>query len=229
MITGLGGVLPAVAKGIKLINAAMKANVIGIVITAVAALVAGLITLWNTNEDFRNAVIGIWNKIKDVATTVFGAIADFFTVTIPNAFNSFINFVKSNWQALLLFIANPFAGAFKLIYDNCATFREFVDNFVANVKQFFQNLWDGLVTIFQNVGQWFTDRFTEAYNGVTGVFASIGQWFGARWQDIKNALALVATWFLTMFTNAYNNVTREIAAIGSWFGARWTEIKTDLA
>lgn len=229
VITGLGGVLPAVAKGIKLINAAMKANVIGIVITAVAALVAGLITLWNTNEDFRNAVIGIWNKIKDVATTVFGAIADFFTVTIPNAFNSFINFVKSNWQALLLFIANPFAGAFKLIYDNCATFREFVDNFVANVKQFFQNLWDGLVTIFQNVGQWFTDRFTEAYNGVTGVFASIGQWFGARWQDIKNALALVATWFLTMFTNAYNNVTRAFAAIGSWFGARWTEIKTVLA
>jgi phage-related minor tail protein len=229
VVTGLGGVLPAVAKGIKLINAAMKANVIGIVITAVAALVAGLITLWNTNEDFRNAVIGIWNKIKDVATTVFGAIADFFTVTIPNAFNSFINFVKSNWQALLLFIVNPFAGAFKLIYDNCATFREFVDNFVANVKQFFQNLWDGLVTIFQNVGQWFTDRFTEAYNGVTGVFASIGQWFGARWQDIKNALALVATWFLTMFTNAYNNVTRVFAAIGSWFGARWQDIKNALA
>ena len=229
VVTGLGGVLPAVAKGIKLINAAMKANVIGIVITAVAALVAGLITLWNTNEDFRNAVIGIWNKIKDVATTVFGAIADFFTVTIPNAFNSFINFVKSNWQALLLFIVNPFAGAFKLIYDNCDTFREFVDNFVANVKQFFQNLWDGLVTIFQNVGQWFTDRFTEAYNGVTGVFASIGQWFGARWQDIKNALALVATWFLTMFTNAYTNVTNVFASIGQWFGARWTEIKTALA
>ncbi len=229
VVTGLGGVLPAVAKGIKLINAAMKANVIGIVITAVAALVAGLITLWNTNEDFRNAVIGIWNKIKDVATTVFGAIADFFTVTIPNAFNSFINFVKSNWQALLLFIVNPFAGAFKLIYDNCATFREFVDNFVANVKQFFQNLWDGLVAIFKNVGQWFTDRFTEAYNGVTGVFASIGQWFGARWQDIKNALALVATWFLTMFTNAYNNVTSVFAAIGSWFGARWQDIKNALA
>ena len=229
VVTGLGGVLPAVAKGIKLINAAMKANVIGIVITAVAALVAGLITLWNTNEDFRNAVIGIWNKIKDVATTVFGAIADFFTVTIPNAFNSFINFVKSNWQALLLFIVNPFAGAFKLIYDNCATFREFVDNFVANVKQFFQNLWNGLVAIFQNVGQWFTDRFTEAYNGVTGVFASIGQWFGARWQDIKNALALVATWFLTMFTNAYTNVTNVFASIGQWFGARWQDIKNALA
>lgn len=213
----------------KLLNTAMAANPIGIVITVVSALVAALVTLFATNEDFRNKVIAVWEAVKETAVKVFGAIADFFTVTIPNAFNSFINFVKSNWQALLLFIVNPFAGAFKLIYDNCATFREFVDNFVANVKQFFQNLWDGLVAIFQNVGQWFTDRFTEAYNGVTGVFASIGQWFGARWQDIKNALALVATWFLTMFTNAYTNVTNVFASIGQWFGARWTEIKTALA
>lgn len=198
-------------------------------ITVVSALVAALVTLFATNEDFRNKVIAVWEAVKETAVKVFGAIADFFTVTIPNAFNSFINFVKSNWQALLLFIVNPFAGAFKLIYDNCATFREFVDNFVANVKQFFQNLWDGLVAIFQNVGQWFTDRFTEAYNGVTGVFASIGQWFGARWQDIKNALALVATWFLTMFTNAYTNVTNVFASIGQWFGARWQDIKNALA
>ena len=213
----------------KLLNTAMAANPIGIVITVVSALVAALVTLFVTNEDFRNKVIAVWEAVKETAAKVFGAIADFFTVTIPNAFNSFINFVKSNWQALLLFIVNPFAGAFKLIYDNCDTFREFVDNFVANVKQFFQNLWDGLVTIFQNVGQWFTDRFTEAYNGVTGVFASIGQWFGARWQDIKNALALVATWFLTMFTNAYTNVTNVFASIGQWFGARWQDIKNALA
>ena len=213
----------------KLLNTAMAANPIGIVITVVSALVAALITLFATNEDFRNKVIAVWEAVKETAVKVFGAIADFFTVTIPNAFNSFINFVKSNWQALLLFIVNPFAGAFKLIYDNCDTFREFVDNFVANVKQFFQNLWDGLVAIFQNVGQWFTDRFTEAYNGVTGVFASIGQWFGARWQDIKNALALVATWFLTMFTNAYTNVTNVFASIGQWFGARWQDIKNALA
>ena len=61
------------------------------------------------------------------------------------------------------------------------------------------------------------------------VFALIGQWFGARWQDIKNALATVASWFLTMFTNAYTNVKNVFSAIGSWFGARWTEIKTALS
>ena len=213
----------------KILNTVMAANSIGIVITVVAALVAALVTLFATNEDFRNKVIAVWEAVKEAASKVFGAIADFFTVTIPNAFNGFINFIKSNWQALLLLIVNPFAGAFKLLYDNCGAFREFVDNFVQNIKQFFQNLWNGIVSIFQGVGQWFIDRFTEAYNGVTGVFAAIGQWFGARWQDIKNALATVASWFLTMFTNAYTNVKNVFSAIGSWFGARWTEIKTALS
>ena len=213
----------------KILNTVMAANPIGIVITVVAALVAALVTLFATNEDFRNKVIAVWEAVKEAASKVFGAIADFFTVTIPNAFNGFINFIKSNWQALLLLIVNPFAGAFKLLYDNCGAFREFVDNFVQNIKQFFQNLWNGIVSIFQGVGQWFIDRFTEAYNGVTGVFAAIGQWFGARWQDIKNALATVASWFLTMFTNAYTNVKNVFSAIGSWFGARWTEIKTALS
>lgn len=213
----------------KILNTVMAANPIDIVITVVAALVAALITLFATNEDFRNKVIAVWEAVKEAASKVFGAIADFFTVTIPNAFNDFINFIKSNWQALLLLIVNPFAGAFKLLYDNCGAFREFVDNFVQNIKQFFQNLWNGIVSIFQGVGQWFIDRFTEAYNGVTGVFAAIGQWFGARWQDIKNALATVASWFLTMFTNAYTNVKNVFSTIGSWFGARWTEIKTALS
>ena len=124
---------------------------------------------------------------------------------------------------------NAMAKMPPILYDNCGDFREFVDNFVQNIKQFFQNLWNGIVSIFQGVGQWFIDRFTEAYNGVTGVFAAIGQWFGARWQDIKNALATVASWFLTMFTNAYTNVKNVFSAIGSWFGARWTEIKTALS
>ena len=213
----------------KILNTVMAANPIGIVITVVAAQVAALVTLFATNEDFRNKVIAVWEAVKEAASKVFGAIADFFTVTIPNAFNGFINFIKSNWQALLLLIVNPFAGAFKLLYDNCGAFREFVDNFVQNIKQFFQNLWNGIVSIFQGVGQWFIDRFTEAYNGVTGVFAAIGQWFGARWQDIKNALATVASWFLAMFTNAYTNVKNVFALIGQWFGARWQDIKNALA
>ena len=225
----IGPAVKAAKAAFSAFNAVLAANPIILVVTAIVAVIAILVTLYKKCEWFRNGVNAIWEAIKNAFFAAWDGIKTFFTETLPNAFNTVVNFIKSNWQALLLLIVNPFAGAFKLLYDNCGAFREFVDNFVQNIKQFFQNLWNGIVSIFQGVGQWFIDRFTEAYNGVTGVFALIGQWFGARWQDIKNALATVASWFLTMFTNAYTNVKNVFALIGQWFGARWQDIKNALA
>ena len=51
VITTMGGILPAIATGIKAINAAMAANPIGLVITIIATLITALITLFTTNED----------------------------------------------------------------------------------------------------------------------------------------------------------------------------------
>ena len=49
-----------------LLNAAMNANPIGLVVMAIAALVAGFVTLWNTSEGFRNFWIGIWDSIVSI-------------------------------------------------------------------------------------------------------------------------------------------------------------------
>ncbi len=61
-----------------LMNAAMSANPIVIVVALLAGLVAAIVVLWNTNEDFRNAVIGIWDAIKSAFSTAFEAIGGFF-------------------------------------------------------------------------------------------------------------------------------------------------------
>ena len=225
----IGPAIKAAKTAFAAFNAVLAANPIILIVTAIVAVIAILVTLYNKCEWFRNGVNAIWAAIKEAFFAAWDGIKTFFTVTLPNAFNTVVDFIKNNWQGLLLFIVNPFAGAFKLLYDNCGAFRDFIDNLVAKIQEFFQNLWSGIVSIFQGVGQWFSDRFTEAYNGVTSVFSAIGSWFGARWNDIKNALALVASWFLTMFTNAYTNVTRIFAAIGSWFAARWQDIKNALA
>ena len=77
------------------LNLVMNANPIGIVITAVAALVAAIVALWNTNEDFRNAIISAWGKIKDTISSSVNAISAFFTEKIPNAIQSVISWFTS--------------------------------------------------------------------------------------------------------------------------------------
>ncbi|WP_206460486.1 hypothetical protein [Anaerovorax sp. IOR16] len=47
-----------------LFNLAMKNNAIGLVVAAIAGLIAGIIYLWKTNEDFRDAILNIWDGIK---------------------------------------------------------------------------------------------------------------------------------------------------------------------
>jgi len=48
-----------------LLNAALDANPIGIIVLAVAALVAGIIYLWQNNETFRRIVLESWGAVKD--------------------------------------------------------------------------------------------------------------------------------------------------------------------
>lgn len=70
LITGLKGLataLYAAAKGQKALNAAMKANIIIFIISLIVGLISYLVTLWQTNEEFRNKVTKAW---KDVSNTI---------------------------------------------------------------------------------------------------------------------------------------------------------------
>lgn len=126
-----------------LLNAAMDANPIGLVIAAIVALVAAFALLWKNSEGFREFWIGLWDKIKDVVK----GIGDWFQKT----FGGVIDWFKDNWSSLLLFIISPVAGIFKYLYDNFDGFREFVDNVVENIKEFFSNLWESITEIWTGI------------------------------------------------------------------------------
>lgn len=56
------------------LNVAMRANVIGIVVTALAALAAALVIAWQRSETFRNIVRTAFEVVKDAAHAVWGSI-----------------------------------------------------------------------------------------------------------------------------------------------------------
>lgn len=131
------------------LNIVMNANPIALIVMAIAGLVTAFITLWNTSEDFRNFWIGLWDGIVNIVSGAIEGVKNFFT--------GIIDFVKENWQGLLLLLVNPFVGAFKLLYDNCEGFRNFVDNFVQNVISFFQQLPTKIGEFIQNVITFFSE------------------------------------------------------------------------
>lgn len=87
-----------------LLNGVMNANPIMLVVTLLAGLVATIITLWNTNEGFRNAVINVWNAFKDTVENVITSVGGFIDNLIswfqalPGSIGSFLGNVISNVQ-----------------------------------------------------------------------------------------------------------------------------------
>lgn len=179
VITAIKGFVTALQAGktaMQALNIAMNANPFVLIATLIAGVVAALITLWNTNENFRNGVIKIWENVKEFISGVVTAIVEFFTVTIPNAFNAVIDFVKTNWQALLLLLVNPFAGAFKLLYDNCEGFRNVVDNMVQRVKDAFSNMLEKVKKIAHNIGDAVKNGIQLAVDFITSLPGKALQW-----------------------------------------------------
>lgn len=88
------------------LNLAMSLNPIGIVVAAIAALVAGIVYAYNHFESFRNVINSVWEWLKKAGEVV-------------------LNFAS---------YLNPFSAAFRLAYDNIKPFRDFVDGLVEKLK-----------------------------------------------------------------------------------------------
>ena len=114
------------------LNAVMNANPIGIIISLVVGLVTAIVALWTTNEDFRNAVIEIWEKIKN-------AFADAWE-SIKNTFSRWGEFFSGLWDQL----TDIFSGVWEW-------FTGIGEDIVNGIWQGISNMWDSLVGWFNNL------------------------------------------------------------------------------
>lgn len=87
-----------------LLNGVLNANPIMLVVTLLAGLIATIVTLWNTNEGFRNAVINVWNAFKDTVGNAITAVGGFIDNLIswfqalPGNIGAFLSGVIGNVQ-----------------------------------------------------------------------------------------------------------------------------------
>lgn len=163
--------ISSIMKTAELLKGFVDMSILGP--AGIVMLVIGILVLLYTKcEWFRDGVNAIVKAVVDFFKESVDWVINFFTKTIPDTFNAVIKFFQDNWQGLLLLIVNPFAGAFKLLYDNCDGFRNFIDNLVKDVINFFTQLPD-------KATKWGKDMIDNFING-------INEKVGKLWNSIKD-------------------------------------------
>lgn len=113
--------LKLVTVAVKALNVAMRANIIGLIVSLILGLVAAFIYLWKNNEGFRKFWLNMWAKIQSVAGTAVGWIKRKF-----GELKDSVAKVKANFEAIKKAITDKINGA-----------KEAVAGFVNKVKGFF--------------------------------------------------------------------------------------------
>lgn len=163
-----------------LLNTAMNANPIGIIIGLIAGLVAGFVVLWNKSEAFREFWIGLWENIKEIAGKVIDSVVGFF----KNLWKD----IKDGWGIIKKGIASIPAWFNNTIVQPVARFFSGMwDNVTSGAKK----AWEGIKSAFGAVGSWFHDTFSKAWQKVKDVFSTGGKVFDGIKEGITNAFKTV--------------------------------------
>lgn len=201
------GIVTAI-KGVTIaqttLNIVMNANPIGLIITAIGLLVAGFILLWNKSEGFRNFWIGLWDAICSIVKTVVGAIVKFFS--------GIIDFFKNNWPTILLFAINPIAGIFKVLYDKCEGFRNFVNGFLEGVKSLFTSAINGIVNAFK----WLGSGISNIITGAVIIFRNFINFVRSIPGNIVNIFKSLPRQMLNIGTNLVKGLWNGIKNVTGW-------------
>lgn len=171
----------AAAAAQRVLNVAMNANPIGIIITLISALVAAFMYLWDNCEGFRNFFIQMWEGIK----SAFSAVVNFFKTAlekIKNFFSQAWQGIKKAWSGVTQFfsgiwqkitgvfsgVASFFSGIFKRAWEG-------IKNAFSSVKSFFSGIWQKIKSAFK-----FGDMLSIGKNVIQGL-----------WDGIKNSVAWI--------------------------------------
>lgn len=206
--------LKIVTLAMKALNVAMRANVIGLIVTAILGLVAAFIYLWKNCDSFRNFWIGLWKIIQSAAKAAWKAISKAWE-GVGKWFKSKFEQVQKAGKSAMDSVKKWFSDALKAIKKAWSA-----------VVGFFKGIWKGIQSAFSATGSWFSKIFRSAWNGVKSVWNGARSFFSGIWSGIRGIFGSVGSWFRGKFQAAWSSIRSVFSGWGSFFGGLWTKIKS---
>lgn len=219
------------AAGQWVLNAAMNANPIVLVVTAIGALVAALVWFFTQTETGRKAwasftsfLSSAWQSVVSFVTSLGQNIANFFTQTIPNAIQSVIQWFQQLPSAIGTALSNLITsiGTWAVSFGQSAL--QAGQQFLANLGTFFVqlpgNIWNWLTSTVASVASWAAQMGANALSAGSRFLSNVGTFISQLPANVgswlSGAVSAAASFVGRMASNAVNAGSRFLSSIGSY-------------
>lgn len=218
---------PSIVSGVKGIGAAIAglSGPVAAIIAVVVALTAAFVTLWTTNDEFRENITKIWTELVEKFKR-FGADITAKINSLGFDFDNFGEVVKTAWMNLCDLLAPALEGTFKVISTIIGTALDYISGFIGVIvsllKGDWAGAWEGAKQMVMSVLTGMVNIFKtgiEALKKATDVFLS---WFGTSWTELWTS---VKDLFSTVWNAIKTKVTNVIDAIKTTVSTVFTTIK----
>ena len=231
LATQMGGI-PKLVAGISTGFGGMLAP-IAAVIAVVAALVGAFVTLWKTNEDFRNKMTEIWNGMKTSIDDFFDGVVERINA-LGFDFENITEVIKTVWFALCDVLAPVFEGAFNtiaivldevfnqilsvmdifigLFTGNWEQLGEGVKGVVSGIVETFANLGSNILSVIGDIGSEILNKlgFEKAAEGFQNFLDTLSDLFGQIPELLSSAIDTIVSFFTETIPNAFNRAIEAI-------------------
>lgn len=197
------------------LNTAMLANPAVFIISIIAGLVVALITLWNTNDGFREAVTNAWESVKEAVSTAIEAIKGFFTGLVDS--------IKQAWENIKTVIS-----------EKIDVIKETVTNVFTAIADTVSAVWETIKNAVQVAIMFIGEIISAAFQIITMpwmfIWENCKEYIIAAWEFIKNAVSTALDAISTTISNIWNAIvgflTPILDGIKNTFTTIWEAIKT---
>ena len=227
----IGEIIDNVKTALTGLFAAMSANPIVAVIAIIAGLVVALVTLWNTNEDFRNAITGIWDSIKNVWESVKEAFANFVAAigekieAVKEFFGNLKDAASEKFSAMKDVVSDKFSQIKETMGSTMQAAKDTVSEKLQNMKNAYSEHGGGIKGIaaaaMEGVKGYYSAGYTFIDNLTGGKLSAVANKFKSKMleakQAVSNKISEIKNSFSNGLGNAYSTVTNILGNIKNKF------------
>lgn len=209
-----------------LFNAALNANPIVLIVTLVVGLVAALITLWETNDGFREAVTAAWDSVKEAFSNLAESIGEKIEV-VKEFFGNLKDAASEKFSAMKEVVSEKFSQIKETMGTIMQAAKDTVSEKLQNMKTAYAEHGGGINGIaaaaMEGVKGYYSAGYTFIDNLTGGKLSAVADKFKSKMSEAKqavlNKVSEIKNSFSSGLGNAYSTVTNILGNIKNKFSS----------